>query len=92
MKIKKSRDERDLRKLFCQPSPAGEGGARSAADEEFYMFTTQINSIFILYGKNFIIWEKAFNLPYALKNSSELITICQYILMIKLPIFEIDIR
>ncbi len=77
--------ERDLRKLFCQPSPAGEGGARSAADEEFYMFTTQINSIFI-------IWEKAFNLPYALKNSGDLITLCQYILMIKLPIFEIDIR
>ncbi|MBS6462660.1 MAG: hypothetical protein KH352_04595 [Ruminococcus sp.] len=77
--------ERDLRKLFCQPSPAGEGGARSAADEEFYMFTTQINSIFI-------IWEKAFNLPYALKNSGDLITMCQYILMIKLPIFEIDIR
>ena len=77
--------ERDLRKLFCQPSPAGEGGARSAADEEFYMFTTQINSIFI-------IWEKAFNLPYALKNSGDLITMCQYILMIKSPIFEIDIR
>ena len=77
--------ERDLRKLFCQPSSAGEGGARSAADEEFYMFTTQINSIFI-------IWEKAFNLPYALKNSGDLITMCQYILMIKLPIFEIDIR
>ena len=77
--------ERDLRKLFCQPSPAGEGGARSAADEEFYMFTTQINSIFI-------IWEKAFNLPYALKNSGDLITMCQYILMIKLPIFESDIR
>lgn len=77
--------ERDLRKLVCQPSPAGEGGARSAADEEFYMFTTQINSIFI-------IWEKAFNLPYALKNSGDLITMCQYILMIKLPIFEIDIR
>ena len=77
--------ERDLRKLFCQPSPAGAGGARSAADEEFYMFTTQINSIFI-------IWEKAFNLPYALKNSGDLITMCQYILMIKLPIFEIDIR
>ena len=77
--------ERDLRKLFCQPSPAGEGGARSAADEEFYMFTTQINSIFI-------IWKKAFNLPYALKNSGDLITMCQYILMIKLPIFEIDIR
>ena len=77
--------ERDLRKLFCQPSPAGEGGARSAVDEEFYMFTTQINSIFI-------IWEKAFNLPYALKNSGDLITMCQYILMIKLPIFEIDIR
>ena len=77
--------ERDLRKLFCQPSPAGEGGARSAAGEEFYMFTTQINSIFI-------IWEKAFNLPYALKNSGDLITMCQYILMIKLPIFEIDIR
>ena len=77
--------ERDLRKLFCQPSPAGEVGARSAADEEFYLFTTQINSIFI-------IWEKAFNLPYALKNSGDLITMCQYILMIKLPIFEIDIR
>ena len=77
--------ERDLRKLFCQPSPAGEGGARGAADEESYMFTTQINSIFI-------IWEKAFNLPYALKNSGDLITMCQYILMIKLPIFEIDIR
>ena len=82
---KKVTRERDLRKLFCQPSPAGEGGARSAADEEFYMFTTQINSIFI-------IWEKAFNLPYALKNSGDLITMCQYILMIKLPIFEIDIR
>lgn len=82
---KKVPRERDLRKLFCQPSPAGEGGARSAADEEFYMFTTQINSIFI-------IWEKAFNLPYALKNSGDLITMCQYILMIKLPIFEIDIR
>ena len=24
-------------RAFCQPSPAGEGGARSAADEEFYM-------------------------------------------------------